>query len=65
MIIASLKNQGNVRAASLYCDVRYVFISFVNFIDLSKSESASIMYPIDSAMIALKETITYVYLNQE
>ena len=59
MIIASLKNQGNARrAASLYYDVRYVFISFANFIDLSKSESASVMYPIDSAMIAFKENIT-------
>ena len=65
MIIASLKNQVNVRASSFYYGVRYVFISFANFIDLSKSESASIMYPIDSAMIALKENITYVYLNQE
>jgi hypothetical protein len=34
------------------------FISFANFIDLSKSESASVMYPIDSAMIAFKENIT-------
>jgi tetrahydromethanopterin S-methyltransferase subunit C len=57
-MIASLKNQGNARAASLYCGVRCVLISFANFIDLSKSESVSVMYPIDSAMIAFKENIT-------
>jgi hypothetical protein len=55
VIIASLKNQGNARAASLYCDVRCVLISFANLIDISKSESASVMYPIDIAMIAFKE----------
>ncbi|HET7644139.1 MAG TPA: hypothetical protein VFK40_11565 [Nitrososphaeraceae archaeon] len=44
-----MKNQDNARAAPLYGVVKYVFTSFANFIDLSKNESAYVMYPINSS----------------
>jgi hypothetical protein len=31
------------------------FLSFANFTDLSKSESASVIYPLDSAIMVLRK----------